>query len=267
MTDSMQAGDQAGVGQETATDPAIEGTQGTTVASDQITDSGTGGTADESFFDPQSIPDELQPAYKQMQGAWTKKMQEVSANQKKIDAYNSFEQNPMDTLKQLSQQYGYSLVQGEQPKAQNGENLEFESWEQVIQTAEEKAEQRILKKLEPLIGKVSELQQQNTESYLDNNYSDWRMYEDKMVDIVKQHPTLAKDPDMLYEMAIPKNIRQARATKSALSTIQSQAGAAQVSGGSSTTKKPTSKPEGSLSLDEAVEVARAQLASKGMKGP
>lgn len=41
---------------------------------------------DESFFDPNLVPEELKPAYKQMQGAFTKKTQEIAAIRKEYDA-------------------------------------------------------------------------------------------------------------------------------------------------------------------------------------
>ena len=264
MTNLDQAIDQASSGQETATTGAVEGTQGDE-AQNQPTDTGAGGNA-ESFFDPESIKHDpnLMQAYKQMQGAFTKKMQSASAYQKKIEAYDNFERDPLGTLKNLSQQYGYSLVQGQQPQ-QGEQEKNFETWDDVLKEAETRAEERVLKRLEPLIGKVSELQQKNTESYLDNNYHDWRLYEDDMVDLIKQHPTLAKDPDMLYRMALPEKVRAAKATKSALTSLTNSSQAAQIAGGSQTTKKPSTKPSGSMSLDQAVEYAKAQLATKGIR--
>lgn len=40
----------------------------------------------ESFFDPKSLPEELMPAYKQMQGAFTKKTQEIAEQRKQFEA-------------------------------------------------------------------------------------------------------------------------------------------------------------------------------------
>jgi hypothetical protein len=40
----------------------------------------------ESFFDPNSVPDELKPAYKQMQAAFTKKTQEIAQAKKEAEA-------------------------------------------------------------------------------------------------------------------------------------------------------------------------------------
>ena len=54
---------------------------------------------EESFFDPNSVPEELKPAYKQMQAAFTKKTQEIAQARKeseelkqRADAYSKYEQ-------------------------------------------------------------------------------------------------------------------------------------------------------------------------------
>lgn len=44
------------------------------------------GQSEDSFFDPTTIPDELKPAYKQMQGAFTKKTQEIANVRKEHEA-------------------------------------------------------------------------------------------------------------------------------------------------------------------------------------
>lgn len=41
---------------------------------------------DNSFFDPNQVPEELKPAYKQMQAAWTKKTQEIAQQRKEFQA-------------------------------------------------------------------------------------------------------------------------------------------------------------------------------------
>lgn len=55
--------------------------------------------SEESFFDPKSVPEELIPAYKQMQSAFTKKTQEIAEAKKeaeairaKAEAYGKYEQ-------------------------------------------------------------------------------------------------------------------------------------------------------------------------------
>lgn len=46
----------------------------------------TGQSEEPSFFDPNTVPQELLPAYKQMQAAFTKKTQEIAATRKEAEA-------------------------------------------------------------------------------------------------------------------------------------------------------------------------------------
>ena len=46
-----------------------------------------GQSEEDSFFDPNSVPDELKPAYKQMQAAFTKKTQEIAEERKMAEAF------------------------------------------------------------------------------------------------------------------------------------------------------------------------------------
>ncbi len=59
----------------------------------------TAGQSEDSFFDPNTVPEELLPAYKQMQAAFTKKTQEVAQTrkqaeqlQKQAEAFKKYEQ-------------------------------------------------------------------------------------------------------------------------------------------------------------------------------
>lgn len=80
--------------QETSTQAEeSEGTQAQQVEAEQSSED------KESFFDPKTVPEELMPAYKQMQGAFTKKTQEIAEVRKnaeewkqKAEAYSKYEQ-------------------------------------------------------------------------------------------------------------------------------------------------------------------------------
>lgn len=50
-------------------------------------------TVEDSFFDPQSVPEELVPAYKQMQAAFTKKTQEAAQQRKEAEALRQDAEN------------------------------------------------------------------------------------------------------------------------------------------------------------------------------
>lgn len=74
---------------------SVEGTTDAQPIEDQVTAPETDNaqpeaqeteTTEDSFFDPTSIPDELKPAYKQMQAAFTKKTQEIAQAKKEAEA-------------------------------------------------------------------------------------------------------------------------------------------------------------------------------------
>lgn len=93
--DSVIEQPQAGADQSaetTAIEDSQEQSQETASADAQ------GQSEEESFFDPKSVPDELKPAYKQMQAAFTKKTQEIAkakaeseALMQKAQAYDKFQ--------------------------------------------------------------------------------------------------------------------------------------------------------------------------------
>lgn len=251
MTELDQGMEQVDLDSEGTTGEALQN-EGEQSASTQTTQVGS----DDTFFDPNDLPDELIPAYKQMQASYTKKMQNISGNKEKLEAYDAFAADPIGTLQKLSQQYGYQMVQGSKEQTE----WQPQSWDEVMA----KAKQEALKELAPVIG---DLRKSNMETRLDKDYPDWRQYEDEMVNIVTKHPTLAQDPDMLYHMALPKKVIEGRAMKQALAKVNGQSQAAQVSGKSTTNKSPNQKPTGSLSLDEAVKYAKAELAKKGIRPP
>lgn len=227
----------------------------------QTTASGPG-EAMESFFDPSSIKGkpELESAYKQMQSAFTKRMQETAAHRSKIEAYDRFQQNPVETMQQLAASLGYKMVQGgtEQPKDWNPQ-----SWDDVMA----EAEKRVLKKMEPVYGELRQLKKQSVEGYLDSNYADWRTYEDDMLKALQTHPSLANDPDALYRLAVPSEVWEARAMKTAMQKLKTSGDAATVQGGNKTTRPTTSEPTGPLTFDQAVEIAKKRVASAGLSRP
>jgi len=232
-----------------------EETPDESVASNQTTDTGLGDAA-ESFFDPNDIPEELKPAYKQMQGAFTKRMQEVSQNRHKLEAYDAFEQDPKGTIMRLASQYGLTFQEAQQA-VQNAQ--EPQTWDEVYKTAEERALEKVMKQFEPIIKDVRETKQKNVENYLDGKYPDWRTYEDKMSAILQKHPSLSSELDTVYEMAVPREVREARATKAAMAKLQSKVDSSKVSGSSQTTKSTSGKPSGKLSVQEAFALAKQRM--------
>jgi hypothetical protein len=217
-------------------------------------------SAVESFFDPASIrgKPELESAYKQMQSAFTKRMQGVSQDRSKIDAYDQFSRDPVGTVQRIATQMGYKLVQpgNEQPKDWNPQ-----TWDDVLG----EAEKRVLRRMEPVYNELRDLKKQSVETYLDDKYADWRTYEDDMLTTLQRHPSLANDPDSLYRLSVPSEVWEARATKQAMEKLQQRTESGQVAGGTKTTRPVASAPSGPLSFDQAVDAARRKLAGMGLR--
>lgn len=235
------------------------GNEGSSESAIQTT--GNGPDAGDSFFDPNSIKGkpELEAAYRQMQGSYTKKMQAFREHQTKIDAYDRFASDPLNTIRQIATQYGLHIVEGgkDQPKDWNPQN-----WDEVMS----EAEKRVLKKMEPVYSELRQLKQQNVEGYLDTHYPDWRTYEDDMMDTLKTHPSLVKDPDKLYRVSVPPEVWESRAMKRAQEKLRANGEAAKVSDGKTTTKT-NQEPSGPLTFNQSVEVAKKRLAAQGIRGP
>lgn len=244
---------QADAGLSGTTGEAPQGESEQSASQDQTTSPGTESAAPESFFDPSNISEELQKPYKEMQAAFTKKMQGFSEHQQKIDAYDAFQSNPQAYLQQLAQQYGYQLMSGKQ----EGDSFDPTNWDEVMQ----KAEDRVMQKIAP---HLQTMQKSQLEAKLDADCPDWRVYEEPMMKNLQAHPTLVNNPDALYRMSVPPHVLESRATQIALKKLQDKGESAQVSGGSTTTKTATSVPDKNMSFDEAVKYAQASLAEQGI---
>lgn len=223
-----------------------------------------GTDVESSFFDPASIrgKPELEAAYKQMQGAFTKRMQDFAQHRQKVDAYDRFARDPINTVSAIAQQMGFKLVQAgnEQPKDWNPS-----TWEDVLTEAEKRAESRVLKRMEPVYNELRDLKKQSVEGYLDSQFPDWRTYEDDMLRTLQEHPTLANQPDKLYRLSVPEDVWEARATKAAMSKIQQRQQSASMAGATSTTRPTVPEKTGPLSFDQAVEAARRKVSAMGLR--
>ena len=225
---------------------------------------------EDTFFDPTSVPDELQPAYKNMQADYTKKMQAIREDRQKIEAYNAFNSNPMGEIQRLAQMYGMQIVQqgqatAQQPDAEWTPNSWNEVEERIAQSAYEKAKAEVTQQFAPMVNQVQEMRQHSIERELTEIDPTWQTYEDRMTDNLKAHPTLAADPAKLYRLSVPQEVLESRATQRALKKMEDKGKAAQVGASSKTPKKPgTELPDGPMSFDDAVKYAKKKLAEDGI---
>lgn len=259
MTEPAAISGQTPTGPETATVSAPAEQPGKSVDSTQTSQSAP--VAEDSFFDPKSIEGkpELQSAYKQMQSAWTKKMQSVSTHAKKIEAYDRFEKDPVGTMKALAKQYGIEIPE---PKKQE---FQPKTWDEVINKTKEETRQEVLQELAPYLNQVKEIKKQSIEKQLTDIDPQWQLYEDSMSEMLQAHPTLVADPEKLYRLSVPVEVQEQRAMKKALETLNGKKEITP-SGGSKTPKTPSTQPSGPLSWAQSIELAKAKLAADGI-GP
>jgi hypothetical protein len=257
----------AGTGGSQITGATPDGGDGQAAGADAGTiDSGT--PAEPTFFDPKSLPEELMPAYKQMQSAWTKKMQGISDSRKKIEAYDAFYSNPQQQLQQMATQLGYQLTPAGQLQQTNQgttDTGEPQNWEEVNKRAGEYALAKMREEYGPLINQVQSMKEEGINRALTEIDPTWQQYEDQMRTNLATHPTLANDPAALYRMSVPSEVLESRATQRALQKLEQKGQTSQVSGSSTTTKQPgTGLPDKPVTFNEAVAIAKRKLQEQGI---
>ncbi len=257
---AAQVADMQGGGQQEAAENTADASRTTPAAE----------TSNEDvFYDSTNIPPELEATYKQFQKAYTQKTQALANQRQKIEAYDQFMSNPHAALQQLAQQHGYQLSAGQtgvSPDAnREPEPWEPNTWEDVLARAEERAEQRVLQSLSPMLQELRGLKKTAIEQQLDAAVPDWRQYEDEFAETIRTHPTLVNDPAKLARIAMPDNVLESRAMQAALKRLKSQQASAEVGGGSeNATQAPSgAPPTGATSFQQAVEMAAEHLRAEG----
>lgn len=222
-------------------------------------------SSEESFFDPKAVPDELLPAYKQMQRAFTQKTQEIAQHRNKVKAYDDFMRDPRTSVANMARQLGITMEQAQDVK-ESLKDWQPQTWQEVIDKAKQDAKAELMNELapqlQPIYRELSEVKRSSTEKLLDENVPDWRQYEDRMSELLDKHPSLADDPVILANLAIPQDVRESRAMQAALKKLQSKAAASEVSQGSGI--KASSQPAvpGRPTFAQAIDLARARLSGK-----
>lgn len=241
-----------------------DSTQSTTenVETKETADSGTEVNTKEleQFMDPKDLPDDLKPHFKRMQSSFTKKMQsakELTDKAKLVDAYNA---DPIGFTRQLAAQHGLNL-NSQAPQGNTGEQTEFkpDNWGDVFKEFEGRMSAYLANHFSPVLQEVKEVKQKQIETILDEEAPEWREYEDDMISMLKDHPTLAKDTQKLIRLAIPKEVIEGRAMQKALSRIDKKGKAAKISQGSTTTKTVAPSKTGVMSFADAIKAAKNEL--------
>lgn len=226
-----------------------------------------------TFFDPSTLPPELMPGYKQMQAAFTKKMQGISGDRNKITAYDEFMRDPIGQMQTVAKQYGYSLTRAEaaqqlQAQQQQTQNWEPQTWDDVISRTKAETREEIMRELQPFLGNVQKVTAQTIERQLSEIDPQWRTYEDDMRSKLQKHPTLVNDVAELYRLSVPEEVLTSRAVQTALSKFQSKAEQAKVGSTTRTSRAEPAPPDITKLKDGdafnmAVELARKKIGAGG----
>jgi len=193
----------------------------------ETTDGTPAAATEESFYpDPHTIPEDLKPYYKGMQGAFTKKMQSFKAQADKIAAYDAFNQNPRAALERMAGQYGLSI----QDVKKAAEAFDPQNWDDVTS----QITKNVVAQLQPMMAEVQGVKQASIEAQLDEAMPDWRVYEAEMSSALTEHPTLANDPVKLLKLTVPDNVLEAKAVQAAMRKLEAKGKAAGVSSGGTT---------------------------------
>ena len=280
-------GTQAQAGQATGTPsgttpatPAPTTGQPAQTATPQTTPGATpaGTDSEPAFFDPKELDPSLLPAYKQMQRAFTKKMEDIKQSRTKIEAYDLFSKDPVGQMQRMAAQMGYKLSRAEIQDAQGQtgssvvpQDWNPQSWGEVFGKMGEmlmpSIRQQVLGELNPYLNRVQELTKTNLEKMLDENAPDWRQYEDEMKGNLQKHPSLVNDPVTLYKISVPSEVQESAAMQKAIKKLEAKTKGSQVGGSSTTTKHPGPSSDDVHSFNDAVRIAKAQLAERGLKLP
>lgn len=234
------------------------------------------GMEEETFFDPNEVPEALKPAYKHMQAAFTKKMQALSNLRQKAEFADKVFADPIGAMQKLAAQFGYSLSRADAAKAAGsnagqdeiGPDWQPQTWQEVLQKAEERAAAKIIAQLRPMLGEISNIKRANIEKQLAEIDPAWQQYEDAMIENLRRFPQMADDPALLYRVSVPPEVIEARATKKALQKFENKARATVSAVGSTSKITGGQEPDKKFSsVFEAAEWARRKMEEEGFAGP
>jgi len=224
-------------------------------------------TAEESFFDPKDLPEELVPGYKQMQSAFTKRMTALAKDREKVEAYDAFMADPVTNLKRAAEQYGLRVVptntatttQTDTSTEVFGPDWQPNTWGEVFQAFSEKMNEHLQKTFGPVFDNLKNLTTSNIERQLGEIDPNWKVYEDEMTENLKAHPTLAKDVAKLYRISVPEETLKSKYTQAALKKFEDKAASAKIQSKSSVQTSTISGIEDVKTFDQAVQFAKKEL--------
>jgi len=225
---------------------------------------------------PEDVRKDVEAFHKSLQGSYTKKTQGIAETKRKLEAFDQFNRDPIGNMQKIAQQMGYRLTRAEAKEAiaeqQTGngwtpEQGDPKSWGDVVNYARQSIMQELTGQLQPLVQTFRDIKKTSVEQQLAQIDPGWQHYEEQMMETLKEHPSLAKDPAKLYRLSVPSEVLESRAVQRALAKLEHKTESAKVSGPSTTNKKPNgiSMPDKPVSFAEAVKIAQAKLAEDGIR--
>jgi hypothetical protein len=228
---------------------------------------GTPATDEPTFFDVNNLPPELLVPYKQMQGAFTTKTQEIARQKQKIEAYDAFMRDPVGQIQALAGQYGMQLTRAQAQQVQQAQQQQDQqgewtpqTWDEVIKRTKDETRQELMRDLAPYLGQVQQIQAGNIEKQLTTIDPEWRTYEGNMRELLQKHPSLVNDVSVLYRMAVPPETLEAKAIQQALKKFEDKGKHTAVSHGGSAPRSKPAAPQ-ITTFEEAYQAAKQKLMS------
>lgn len=202
---------------------------------------------EERFIDPDELPKELLPHFKKMQASFTRRMQSIAGDKEKINLYNQLVAGGPDAVKFLAQKAGLEVSEKGSKPVDDPEYGDSSTVSWIRKEIKAMLEESI----GPLKDNTNKLKASQVERYLDENHTDWRLYDDVMADLVKKHPTLGEDVDSLYELAktATTKVERMKTASNKRSSIVTK---------TSSSNRPISLPKRAETLEEAIAMARAK---------
>lgn len=217
---------------------------------------------EESFWNgnPNELPAEVQPIYKNLQSDYTRKSQEIAAHRAKIEAFDRFEQNPVAELMRLAQVYGLNIQHPGQQGQQEQTEWNPQTWDDVYKKFETSVLERVGQQFKPVVENVQVQTQERILQELNKIDPNWKNYESQMMDNLKKHPSLVSDIGTLYRISVPVEVLKGQATKQVINQMNNKAKQA-LTTPSSTTNTSVADTQVN-SFDDAVRAAKQMLSKR-----
>ena len=194
------------------------------------------------FMNPNEVPPELKEAFKRMQRSFTKAMQKLAGEREKVELAEKILENPDKAIEIIAEATGRKLNE------QRDEYVDDETANYVKNIAVE----AIKPLLNQLGSEVAQLKVSLVQTYLDNQYPDWYLYENEMAELLQKHPSLGNDLDKLYLLA-----KSAHEEVNRSRTLSQKKPTSSTKPSSGRAEEETIRP--TKDLDEAMKMAMKKL--------